>query len=64
MNKQHLYIHIGILAAFISVLVFFASEFNDAYRFLMMAAGGWQVGRWVGDWARSNWPLYNKNGRD
>lgn len=64
MNKQHLHIRIGILAALVAVLVLSASEFNDEYRFLLMAAGGWQIGRWVSDWARRNWPLYDANGRD
>jgi len=26
------------------------------YQTLMMCFGGWQVGRWAGDWGRAAWP--------
>lgn len=29
----------------------------DLYRGIMCGLGGWQLGTWVGDWARKKWPL-------
>lgn len=52
-NKQK---RITAFILVIVVLICIAILSMPFYQNLLMFFGGWQVGTWVGDWARSMWP--------
>jgi hypothetical protein len=58
---SNMYKQILAFISFLLTLVLFASYAPDVFRMFMMAAGGWYVGRFVGDLAREKWPADPKS---